>query len=148
VPKTGASAPTGVLASANPKAAEAGELRAAEIVGTTPAPAHQQPRGEDGDDHADGGLGGTLQRIGQVGAEDDDRQPEDEQGRRVSASPREAERSRPCRAVPAIRNDQGRHRREVVGVGRVPQPEQDGDEKRDRDAAHHASCAAATAAWP
>ena len=55
------------------------------------SPAHEQPDGERDDHHPDGRLGSLLDGLREVGGVEDDRQPEDEQGRRMAQSPDEAE---------------------------------------------------------
>src|SRR5262245_27359241 len=96
------------------------------------APADEQPDGEAGDQDADARLGTALDRIGQVGLEEHDREAEGEQAEGVAQAPREAEpRGRAGGPLPGT-GDQGRDGGEVVGVGRVAQPE------HDRDYRYHA----------
>ena len=97
-------------------------------VEESPVPAEKQPEREQRDHHAHARLGGRLHARREVCLEDDDRQPEGEQARRVADSPGESEaRRRPGGAV-ATGCDQRRHRSEVVRVGRVAKAEHDGDD--------------------
>ena len=86
-------------------------------------PADEQPDRKDDDQQADRRLGAALHGLRQVGPEEDDRQAEREQRNCVARPPGEAEaRRHPGGAVAAAR-DQGRHRREVIRVGGVPEAE-------------------------
>ena len=126
------------------------------------APVQQEPDRQRHDHDADRQLGAPLHAVGQVGAEQHDRQAEGEQRGRVAQPPSEAQAPGAARAALLVGGDQRRDRGEVVGIGGVAQPEEDGD------GAHHqrgASVpergdllvepehqpplrAAATAAWP
>jgi hypothetical protein len=124
-------------------------------------PAHQESRG-DGDDHQpDRELGDALRGLRQQDAEDHDGQPEREQRRGMPQAPRKAEAPGAPRAVGLIAGHEHRDRRQVVGIGRVAQAEEQRDEEREHPAAageignamveaeHQAPMlAAATAAWP
>ena len=80
------------------------------------APAHQQAQREPDDHQADQELRGVLHARGQVALEQHDRQPEEHEGRRVAESPAETEPRRPAIALLGVGGDQGRDRREVIGV--------------------------------
>ena len=68
---------------------------------------------------------------GTVGGQQDQRQSEDEQRRRVPDAPERAEASRGARAS-AVHGDERGDGHQVVGVGGVAQPEQGGEQQRDR----------------
>ena len=88
-------------------------------------PADEQPDGEADDQEPDGGLRSLLNRLGQIRLEEDDRQAEGEERRRMADSPGEAEpRGEPRRPL-AAGGDQRRHGGEVVRVGRMAEAEQD-----------------------
>ena len=98
-------------------------------------PAYEQPCCERDDQRADRDLGRPVDGSGQRVAVEHERQPERHQRDRVTEAPCEAEDPGAPRSAARAREDQGRHGREVVGVGRVAQAEQDGDEQRDRNRA-------------
>ena len=91
-------------------------------------PADEQPDRQADDQQADRGLGGLLHRRGQVGLEEHDRHAEQEQARGVPEAPRETEPGGRLRRALLGAGDQRRDGGEVVGVGRVPEAEQDSDE--------------------
>jgi hypothetical protein len=101
---------------------------------TATAPAQQQPDREEHDHQPDERLGAPLDRLGQVSAEDDDRQPEDGQRQCMARPPGHAEPSGPLAAAGRVGCDQGRYRGQMVRVGGVPEAEQqrhgEGDEQR------------------
>ena len=98
-------------------------------------PAEQQAQGEHHDHHPDGGLGRALERLGQVGLEQHDRQAEEGERERVAGSPRQAEPAGAACAVLGVRRDQRGNGGEVVGVGRVPQPQEQRHQQGERHAA-------------
>ena len=61
-------------------------------------PPHQQPDGERDDDDADQRLGSLLDALRQVRLEQDERQAEGEERRRVAARPRRRRAGTPWRA--------------------------------------------------
>src|SRR6266705_5720709 len=93
-------------------------------------PADKEPDSEPDDQQADRRLRRTMDRFGEIGLEEDDRQAEQEQARRVAQSPRAAEAACGLRSAVA-RGDQRRHRREVVGIAGVAQAERNRDEDDD-----------------
>src|SRR5262249_54696992 len=94
-----------------------------------PAPSHEQPQRE-GDDHEpDRHLRALLDQRRQIGLPKHDRDAQHDQRRRVSQPPGEAE---PRRTSLAVR-DEGRHGGEVVRIGRVPEPKDDGDRDDERE---------------
>ena len=95
----------------------------------------EQPYGEEDDQRRHGGLRAALDEIGKVRLEEQDRDAEDDERQRVPETPPGAERGRPAAGVLAAGGHQRGHRGEVVGVGRVPQPEQGRDEEDDQDRA-------------
>ena len=93
-----------------------------------PLPAHDQTHCEVDDQERDGGLSDLLRALGEVLAEEDDREAEDEQRRCVPETPSETEpRGRSSRAFLAAR-DECRHRGEMVRIGGMPEAEQDSDQ--------------------
>jgi hypothetical protein len=124
-------------------------------------PADEQPHGDRHDHDPDGELGSLLDGVGQVGPEEDDRHAECEQRHGVPQAPCQAKPPGAPRAVRFVACDKHRDRREVIGVGRMAQAEQQRDEQREQPAAirevrdplvepEHQPCAlaAATAACP
>jgi hypothetical protein len=96
-------------------------------------PAHEQPHREEHDQRRDGGLRTALDVLGQVALGEQDRDAEGDEGDRVPRAPPQAEASgRGGRAL-ATGRDERRDGSDVVGIGRVPQAEQHGDEQDDRD---------------
>ena len=87
------------------------------------APADEQPERERRDHEPDRDLGALLDPGRQERLPEHDRHAEDEQRGRVPEPPRKPEPG--GAAAPVC--DQGRDRDEVIGVARVPQPEDDGD---------------------
>ena len=128
-------------------------------------PAHQQPDREADDQQPDRDLRHLLDALGQRVAPEHERQPERQQRQRVAGAPREPEPYGGAPAAARARRGRARDRGEVVGVGRMAQPEQQRDEQGDGEAALRAPSsairssspntgqpfamvAAATAAWP
>ena len=96
-------------------------------------PADEEADGEEDDERRDGRLGPLLEALGQVALGEQDRDAEEDQRDGVAEAPPGAEpRGRPRRTL-AARRDQRRHRGDVVGVGRVPEPEEHRDEEDDDD---------------
>ena len=94
-------------------------------------PAQQDARREGGDHEADQRLRAGPEPLGDRRAEQDQRQADDEQGRRVADPPHRAEPGRRARAG-AVGGDERGDRHQVIGVGRVAQPEQRGEQQGDR----------------
>ena len=61
----------------------------------------------------------------------DQRHPEDDEHGRVAEAPPGAE-ARRAPGIPAVGRHEGRDRHQVVGVGRVPETEHEGDPERDQ----------------
>jgi hypothetical protein len=88
-------------------------------------PAKQQPHREVDDHAADRRLGSLLDSLREESMEQENRQAEDEQGRRVAETPCKAELTRaPGGPILAARYER-RHRGEVVRVRGVAQAEED-----------------------
>ena len=95
------------------------------------APADEQPNREEDDQRRDRGLRALLDPLGEEPLGEEDRQAEgDERDGVAEAPPGPEPGGRPGRPL-ATGRDERRHRGEVVGVGRVTEPEQ----RRDED--HH-----------
>jgi hypothetical protein len=99
----------------------------------TAAPADEQPDGEVGNEESDRGLSGLLDAVRQEPVEDEDGQPEGEQGRGVAHAPCESELARPASGTFLVACDERRDRCQVIGVGRVAEPEEDRDGQHDHD---------------
>ena len=93
-------------------------------------PAEQQPERKEDDHQTDGHLCAPDQPVRQVPPEQDHRQPEGQQCGGMAEPPRQAKCSGPTCAVPLVRQDEGRDRREVVRVGGVPEAQQKGHRQR------------------
>jgi hypothetical protein len=101
---------------------------ASAVVAAQPLDQHARRQHHDDDPH--GALGADLQPARQLRLQQDQRQPDREQRSTVADAP---PRSDPGRAagVPFVRGDQRRDRDEMVGIGRVPQAEQERHGERD-----------------
>jgi hypothetical protein len=83
--------------------------------------------------HGRGGFGELLHRFREVAGCNHDRQPEQEQRRGVPSSPGEPEAGRETGASFRLGGDEGRDGGEVIGIGRVPEPQQHGDDRREEE---------------
>lgn len=95
-------------------------------------PAHQQTHGQNHDNDADRQLGRAGHGLRQVPPEEDHRQAAGEERDRVAQPPGQAQHAGAAGAVAsvAIPEHQRRERGQVVGIGRVPQTQQDRDGER------------------
>jgi hypothetical protein len=111
------------------------DLAVAVRVGVEPAapPAQQEPRREEHDHEPDERLGRPLRGVRQVRVEQHDRQPEQGEGDRVPEPPREPEPPGAAHAAVGLGRDQRGDRGEVIGVGRVAQPEQQRDHEHQAE---------------
>ena len=100
------------------------------VLAVAVQPADEHAQREQHDDDADGLLGGRLERRRERRAEQDQRQADHEQRGGVAGAPDGAEAGGGARAA-RVPGDERRDRHQVVGVGRVAQPEQEGDAERD-----------------
>ncbi len=95
------------------------------------APTDEKAKCEEDDERSDCRLGALLHPLGEVLLEEEDREAEQHERECMAEAPERAEPRRgPARAF-APRGNQGRDGRDVVGVGRVAQAEEDGDEDHD-----------------
>jgi len=99
-------------------------------VEVPPAPAHQEPHGEQCDQQADDGLGAPLNRVRQIPAKEDHRDPESEQRSGVAQAPRKSQQCRAARTMAMIGQEQRGDSGEVIGIGRMPKPQQNGYQQR------------------
>ena len=83
-------------------------------------PAHDQPDGQRHDHHSDRHLRRLLYAGGQVVPEQDDRNSEGDQRRRVAEAPAEAECSGATGALITLGGDERGDRGQVIRVRRVP----------------------------
>jgi hypothetical protein len=97
-------------------------------------PAPQQLHPEHGDGQPDRRLDELLHPVGQPQLEEHDRQPEGQQREAVADTPGGPEPPRDASIALVAPGDEGRHRHEVVGVGRVPQAQDERDGERAREA--------------
>jgi hypothetical protein len=81
----------------------------------------QQSRCQRHDDEANHEFGRSLQGVGQEAPEQDCGETESDEGGRVPQAPGEAQRRGPADAVSAFSQEQGGNRREMIGIGRVPE---------------------------
>ena len=95
------------------------------------APADEEPHGEEDDESCNSRLRALLQPLGQVALREEDGDPEDDERHTVAEPPPGAEPSARTGGPLATRCDQRRHRRDVIGVRRVPETEQHGGEEHD-----------------
>ncbi len=95
-------------------------------------PAHEQPDGQGDDDQADRRLGPLLDALRQIGAVEHDRNPQNEEARRVAETPDESEDGRLSRRALLPRRNERGHRCEVIGVARVTQSEPDRGDHHDQ----------------
>ena len=93
-------------------------------------PANQQPYGEEYYDPPDKSLRGLLHRPWQIASQQHEREPDEDQGSTVPEPPRKAHRAGlPQPVTILLGSDKGGHRGQMVGVGRVPQAEQQADQQ-------------------
>jgi hypothetical protein len=92
-----------------------------------PAAADEESEGEIDDEEADRGLRRLLHPLRKEAVEEDDRDPEGEQRRRMAEAPGKPQLPGTARgALPSARNER-RHGSEVIRVGRVAETEKDSD---------------------
>ena len=103
-------------------------------VERTAAPANDQTDREHGDDHADGRLCDPLHCRRQHRVQQHDRQAEDDERERVAEPPGPAQPGGRAPGALLRPGDEGRERDEVVGVARVPEPQQEREQEDDGDA--------------
>lgn len=88
-------------------------------------PAEKQPGAQEHYDTAESNLGGLLDDLGQVAAQEHEREPHEHQGRAVAEAPEKTYDARLPRLVAVLGGDQGRDGSQVVRVRGVPEPEQE-----------------------
>jgi hypothetical protein len=96
------------------------------MVKLSAPPPNQQPGREDDDDQPNGSLGQLVHRRREITAEQYQRQAEGKQSSRVAGPPRKPQDSGSAQAGFWLVQKQRGDRREMVGVGRVTEPEQQG----------------------
>src|SRR5439155_19272215 len=96
-----------------------------EVEAAAPPAEEQAPRKHD-DQHADEHLGALEDGFRKVRPVKNDRQSEDEERRRMSEPPGEAEAAGEPSGALLLRPDERGHGREMVGIGRMTQTEHDG----------------------
>jgi hypothetical protein len=92
-------------------------------------PAQQEPPRQNRDDDADEGFGTAPDGIRELQIKEYERYAEGTQSRGVTQSPEPAEQGRAARTVALPVEQEGRNRGEVIRIGGVTQPEQDGEQK-------------------
>jgi hypothetical protein len=96
-----------------------------DVEGTV-RPPDQQAESEKEDDQTDGYFRASDHPFREILAEKNDRQPEDQQCRRMTEPPGQAKRTgAPC-AIPRVRKDERRDGGDVVRIGSVPKTQQEG----------------------
>ncbi|HET9581908.1 MAG TPA: hypothetical protein VFP76_03750 [Gemmatimonadota bacterium] len=96
-------------------------------------PPEKESCGQPHDQDPDRRLGGQVDLIGERPLEEDQRQPEQVQRGGVAQPPREAQPAGPAVRSP-IGQDERRDGRQVIGVGGVTEPEDEGDRERQAEA--------------
>ena len=100
-----------------------------DVEGAMP-PSEEQAGREADDQESDPDLCRPLKLGRQITVEQDDRQPERDQRRPVAEAPRQTQDPGPPGAPAGVVQDEGRDRGQVIGIGRVREPEEERDEKR------------------
>lgn len=98
-------------------------------VKETPSPLPDESERKCDDGEADRRFDRPLDGLGQDCPDEHERQAESDQRRRVTETPREAEQSARASAAPVSPGHEDRHGGEVIRVGGVAEPEEQGDEK-------------------
>jgi hypothetical protein len=92
-------------------------------------PAQKQPDGEDDNDGCDGQLGAAMDCVREVLPKDDNWEPEQKKSGSVAQSPGRAEPPGMTGTAGAVPEDQGRYCGNVVRVGGMPEPKEQGDQE-------------------
>ena len=97
------------------------------------APADEQPESEKDDERRNGRLSALLESLREVALREEDRDAEDDERDPVTDAPPGTELRGGASDPLAPRCDERRHRRDVIGVGRVPETKESRDEEDDSE---------------
>jgi hypothetical protein len=95
-------------------------------------PPQQQPPGQNHNRDSNRGLCYLLERSRQIPAEQHHRETKGHQRYGMPQPPSQAQEPGPARSRPPVTQEERGHCCEVVRVGRVPQPEQNGHDERGK----------------
>jgi uncharacterized protein len=100
-------------------------------------PAQQEAAGQNRDEYADERFGGSLDSLGELQVEQDERYAQGAESRSVPQAPGPPQHRRAAGAVILSVQEESGDRGEVVGVGGVTQPEQERQQKGRRHGRHN-----------